>query len=324
MDIELIKHLNSCPSCARLASAERILASALRQEREAAPDPETPFNLFRSKVEALSQQRIIKEKSIMSRIKSELNRRPKLVAGFGLAVFVLLFVALVPFPYTKTVGYMATFNNIDNINKDGLQAFASALDIMGYGDAKLTINDNIITIANLPTREAAREAAAAFQRLTRIESDPAIIKMTEQRSGSIFAQAIEHQRTIEIDAVGKTDAEIEAEIARKLSEAGYQSDVTVTTTADGQREIKIKMDKQDSDAVEQENIVIKCGDTNNIGFGLPIKVDVDDEGKTDDEVCAEVKAKLAEQGVTDAQVTVSRDADGKRKVEVKVKREENK
>ncbi len=322
IDMELINHIKSCPSCARLASAERMLESALHSEKNAQPDPETPMQIIRAKVETLSRQRTIEEKTIMSRFRSEFSRRPRLIAGFGLALVAFLFVTLVPFPYTKTVGYKVAFENVGAINNKAVNQLVATLNAMGYADIGIVVTDAGFNLLRLPTREAAREVAIAFQKVTGTDAEPDISRMTEKVSGSLYAQVVEKQRTIEIESEGKSDAEIESEIVQKLTEAGYQSNVSVTTDANGQREIKIMMDKQDSNAVEQENIILKCGDTDKVGIGLPMKVDVDTEGKTDNEICAEVKAKLAEQGITDAQVTVSTDPDGKRKIEVKVEKEE--
>ena len=45
-----------------------------------------------------------------------------------------------------------------------------------------------------------------------------------------------------------------------------------------------------------------------------------DENLTDAEAKAAIEAKLAQQGITDAEVVVTRDAEGKRRVEIKARK----
>lgn len=326
INMELIKHLKNCPSCAREVHASEILESALRHERGAQPAPETPFNILRAKVDALSTRRTIKEKTIMSRIKNQLARRPRLVAGFGLALVAFLFVTLFPFSYTRTVGYTVSFNNIGSLATQTSEPLAKVLSSMGYKDVNIMITDEEFKITGLPTRDAAREASLAFQKLAGISAEPLINKVTEKASGSLYAQALEKQRTIEIDAAGKSDSEIQAELTQKLSEAGYQANVSVTTDPSGERKVLIDMSKEAGDTTEKENMIINCkdgGDSGKVSVGLPIPLKVETEGKTDDQIIQEMKAKLAEQGITDAEVTVSPGPDGKKRVEVKVQKEEH-
>ena len=332
MDMELIKHLKICPSCAREAHASEILESALRHERKAQPSPETPFNILRAKVDVLSTQRTNQEKSIMSGIKNQFARRPRLVAGFGLALIAFLFVTLFPFSYTRTIGYTVSFSNVGDIANQISEPLVKVLNSMGYNDINIVLTAaqrsaeaEEFKITGLPTRESAREASQAFQKLAGISAEPLINKVTEKTSGSLYAQALDKQRTIEIDAAGKSDPEIEAELTQKLTEAGYQGNVSVTTSPSGERQVVVSMSKEAGDTSEQEQLMINCkdsGDSGKIGIGLPIPLKIETEGKTDDQIIQEVKAKLAEQGITDAEITVSPGPDGKKMIEVKVQKEE--
>lgn len=326
-NLDLIRHLKACPSCAREASASELLASALHQELKAQPSPETPLNIVRAKVEAMSKQKLSRENTIMSHLILGFNRRPRLLAGFGLALMVFLFVTLVPFPYTRTVGYAVSFEKIGNIGGFAPEQLSNVLGAMGYNDIKVTLNGGDFKIAGLPTRQAAREAALAFQKLTGITAEPIISQVTQRVSGSLFAQVAEKQRKIEIDAAGMSNAEIENAIMQKLAEAGYQAKVSVTTDASGERRVSLEMSRQAGDSLQQEQITIKNlgngPDSDKIGIPLPIQVKVETEGKTDAEIIQEVKDKLAAEGITNPEVTVTVGPDGKKRVEVKVQKEEH-
>lgn len=324
-NLELVRHLKSCRSCAAEASAAGLLEKVLRQSRETETENNTPFAAFRAKLET-AQNAESKENSIMATIKSKLSRRPKLALGIGIAVVLLLFVTLVPLPYTKTVGYSVIYNGLNPAAIAEASNLPEALATVGYGDVALKVTDNSTTVTNLPSRQAAREVALVISTLTGVKITPEIVEVIKEASGSLYAQALEEKRRIEINAEGKSDAEIEAAIIQKLAEAGYPgSQVTVTTSPDGQRRIDVNMNKQDSSGEKKEQLELKVvGDNNNVGIDLPIKLEINAEGKTDAEIEAEVRAKLAEQGVQNPQVIITTGADGKRQIEVKADKQETK
>ncbi len=262
----------------------------------------------------------------MSRLILGFNRRPRLFAGFGLALFVFLFATLVPFPYTRTVGYTLSFNNVVNVESQTIDQLTSLLGTMGYNDVHVMADAGYFKLSGLPTRQAAREAALAFQKLTGNNAEPIIAPNTQRVSGSLYAQVVDKQRTIEIDAAGKSDAEIQNEITLQLTNAGYQSNVTVTTDASGERNIKVDLSRQAGDTTRQEKLnIITKGDgtgSDKIGIALPIELKVETEGKTDAQIIQEVKDKLAAEGITNPEVSVTVGADGKKKIEVKVQKEE--
>ncbi len=261
----------------------------------------------------------------MSRITSQFNRRPRLLAGFGLALVAFLFVTLFPFSYTRTIGYTVAFNNIGEVSNQASEGLVKVLSSMGYNDINIMMTGAEFKIIGLPTREAAREAGLAFQKLAGVDVEPVINMVTEKASGSLYAQAVDKQRTIEIDAAGKSDSEIQAELTQKLSEAGYQANVSVTTEPGGERKVMVDMSKDAGDTSEREEVTLICkdgSDSAKLGIGLPIPLKLETEGKTDEQIIQEVRAKLAQQGINNADVTVSAGPDGKKRVEVKVQKEE--
>ena len=94
-DPELIAHLKSCPSCARLASAQSILDSATESVRNQASFPASDLSVIRANLAARQSQ---KEQSVMSKISNTFAGHRGL--GFGLVsvAIILLFLTLVPLP----------------------------------------------------------------------------------------------------------------------------------------------------------------------------------------------------------------------------------
>jgi hypothetical protein len=132
---------------------------------------------------------------------------------------------------------------------------------------------------------------------------------------------------IEIDTEGKTDEELMNEIKQKLEAMGIESAfVDFETLADGEKRIHIKTSLAgDSTAQENEMKLRITGDSTSFGFdvgGPAPEIEIDTEGMTDEEVKAAIEAKLAEEGKGDAEVFVTTDSTGKRKVEVRVEKEE--
>jgi hypothetical protein len=135
----------------------------------------------------------------------------------------------------------------------------------------------------------------------------------------LFAQARDKIITIEVSGAGKTDAELEAAISAKLTEAGLTPDqVTVTTGSDGYRQIDISASRSTADVGDSMQIQLKVDGDSKVGFNLLSPQDA--ENMTDAELKAALEAKLAEQGITNAEVVVTRDAEGKRKVEVQARK----
>lgn len=320
-NLELVRHLKSCRSCAEVAAADGLLAKILRHARESESQNNTPFETFRAKIES-TRNTMSKESSIMATIKSQFARRPKLAVVTGMAMLLLLFVTLVPFPYSRTIGYELTYNGLNPSAMAKAENLEDALAAVGYGNLALKANDNGTTVSYLPTRQAAREVALVISTVTGVKITPEIVEVIKEASGSLYAQALEQKRKVEIDAEGKTDAEIETAIIQKLAEAGYPgSQVTVTTSPDGQRRIDVNMKKQDTSQEKQEQLELKIkDDSGKVGINLPMELEVNAEGKTDAEFEAEIRAKLAEQGISNPQVTITTGPDGKRQVEVKAEK----
>ena len=258
----------------------------------------------------------------MSNIFTQFRIHPRLGWGLALAVALFLFVSLVPFSYQRIAGYESTvaFNSPVQIAPEHLK---SALAAVGQSGVKvgleLTDAGSVFHLRGLPSQLAARQAVAVINSLAGTKGESQITPVYETISASLYAQARERLVSIEIDGSGMTDAEMENEISAKLTEAGLTpGQISVTTAADGSRQVSISTscDSGNTSDTCQVRLNIK-GDSK---FGLMMLNGQDDGSMTDEELKADVRAKLAERGITAADIVITTDASGKRKVEVKAQK----
>ena len=328
LDREVSEHIESCPSCARAAEAAGVLRNALDAAANNDIGDATPFDRIRTRVEVAAVN--VRKESIMEKVRNQVGARPRLVAGFGFAVVVFLFLTLVPFSYTITVGYDVIYSNLDNFGWDKGDRLIEALNTLGYSDAKVKMTPGGVTIGNLPDYMAAREVAAAVRTVTGIEAPHEIVPIRQTVSGSLYAQVMDKIK-IEVNTEGKTDAEIAEEIRQKLLAGGYDAaDVKVTTDGD-EKKIDVSVSAGGAGGEQQETesrIELKLvDDGSDISFDSPKPVErleVDTEGKTNEEIKAEIEAKLAAEGKEGAKVEVTTDADGQRQIKVEFEKEDKK
>ena len=255
----------------------------------------------------------------MSSLLNQIRVHRRLSVSLAAAVAVFLFVMLVPISYQRVTGYDASVAFADLPREIPKESLRSALATIGQSDAKVMLEQQnektIYRVKGLSSQLAARELVAVLNALAGTKGEPKITPVLVKVSASLFAQARDKIITIEVDGAGKTDAELEADISAKLTEAGLTPDqVTVTTGSDGYRQIDISASRSTADVGDSMQIQLKVNGDSKVGFNLLSPQDA--ENMTDAELKAALEAKLAEQGITNAEVVVTRDAEGKRKVEV--------
>ena len=271
---ELIRHIESCPACARLMSAQRRLDSALAETRErSAADTEAvpPLAFVRTRVEARTAERNRKETTIMSFLKS--HRRAAVSIGF--VIVLLIAFTLVPFSYKKTVGYEVVIPvNNEAMASVNLTQFTHALNLLGYDEANVNYSassdkkkDKTYTvtegefaagdatlfgefkISGLPDKDAARKAGVLFVTLTGTEAKPQVVLKLRDVTGSLYAQIkdklIDNAKVqISLNTEGLTDEEISADILEQLAMRGFHvAEVTTSTTPDGERAVQINLER---------------------------------------------------------------------------------
>jgi hypothetical protein len=321
-DPVIAEHIHTCAACAKLAAADRQLSRLLREVVDTETAPTTPISIIRQRIETIAAGGQRKDSKIMSTLFTQFRIHPRIGWGLALAVTLFLFVSLVPFSYQRIAGYESTvaFNSPVEIVPEHLK---SALAAVGQTDVKVGLEQtdagSVFHLKGLPSQLAARQAVAVINSLAGNKGESQITPVYETISASLYAQARERLISIEIDGSGMTDAEMENEISAKLTEAGLTPDqVSVTTGSDGSRQISISAncDSGNTSDTCQVQLNIK-GDSK---FGLMMLSGRDDGSMTDEELKADVRAKLAERGITAADIVITTDASGKRKVEVKAQK----
>ncbi len=285
----------------------------------------TPFVDIRNRIARKAAEK--QKESIMSIMKSQINRRSGLVTGLSLAVLVFLFITLVPFSYTTTIGYDLAYTNLGGINITPGQ-LPKALAALGYDNVEIKFDGDNCLFSGLPDKHAAREVAIAFKALTGFQAEPQVRPITGVVSGSLFAQ-VKEKLHIEVETEGKSDQQIADEIRQKLS-AVYANPTVTVTSSGGERQITMDINDSGVNAAgdstcDVKRIELHVGDTDNISFETPAGVscaNLNIEGMTDAEIEAAVRAKLAEEGENVESVDITTNADGKKEIKIKVEKEE--
>jgi hypothetical protein len=299
-----LNHLSSCPDCSRLAEAQKILSSALETAKVSDDGEATPISVLKAK---LAMSSTTKELSIMATLKNGFLGHRGLGFGIALGVLAILFIVLVPLPYSRTVGYNLTFSGVDQGTPT--QAIMGALDKLGYGNLSVNVNASPAGMdylfSNLPNLRAAKEVAAAFASLSGTKAKPQIKPIIETVSGSLYAQARNKSIQIEVNGEDKTDEQIQAEIESKLAAEGFKGSlVYLKTDSSGKRNVHLEIQEADSGqggGEAKQTIVI------------------DGRGKNDSQIQNEIKQKLIETGKPNANVSVKVEGpDSLRKIEIQV------
>jgi len=321
---ELAEHIRACASCAVYKAAGKRLEVAFDVFRDRQPISPTPFSDIRGIVKSKA---VIGRKgiSLMSKVKNEIQSNRKVGISLIAAACLFVLLVLVPFSYDQTVGYTVTFEQLDPAYVTLEDRLSLALASLGLDRAVIEFVDNDHTvdcrIGNLPTKQGAREAAAAFRTVYGYDGPAVIASVVRETSASLYAQVKDKLSKIEIDAKGKTDAEIKEEIEDKLRMQGFVNPkVSVETKPDGMRQIAVGLtDSSDAKVSKRQLEIVVPGD--DISFEAHQEISIDSEGKTDEQITEEIKKKLAEQGIENPEITVKTDADGKRNIEVEIKKE---
>lgn len=328
IDGEFRKHLDKCPECSREVAAWRLIETTLENARTDHEEPVTPFAEIRAKITADTGRQKEKEDSIMSKVQNQIASHRRFSIALVVAVAVFAFVVLVPFSYDRTIGYNLAYTGLDSKYDLPPEMLTEVLTTLGYQQVRVELTQNgsylDYSITGLPSSTAAKEASAAFASLTGYTGMPVITPIIKTVSGSLYAQVRDKLIKIEVESEGKSKAEIKAEIEDKLREQGFANpDVTVTLKPDGMREIKVAVQDSSETGMKEKQIKIICPEDQPIMIKEPsLEISVDSKDKTDEQIKEEIKQKLAAEGVQDADISVTTDSSGKRKIEIKIEKDE--
>ncbi len=242
-------------------------------------------------------------------------------------IFLAILVAACNMPVTQSenVGNMITWsvdkNNIDAITKiDGLPWLNTADQVNKNGNIN-NGKEEIIYTAVL--QKSTEEQIASYRNdLESIGvSALKIIPINNHVKRPLYSAALNDFFSININATGMSDEELQAEVQRQLKEQGVEMNIQFNTDAGGKRNITI-VNEKDNETNTPKSYEINIDDKNGqekIKL-MQKKADPDEfKGKTDQEIRDYVKQKNPEMNLKDSDIKISHEGNG---VKVNIERED--
>jgi hypothetical protein len=255
----------------------RALGSVTERDR---PDPERMMRAARLR---RTRERATRKEWLMSAV-TMVKRRPWLATGLSALALALVLLA-VPVSYERTTGHQVILTIAGSLEPARLAAIAGEFQ-SALGAEHVTArveSDATILGAFLPARSrsfspALAQAFAKELGAKGYHATASTAEVKEKTSGNVYAYAL--SQIITVEAAGKTAAQLEAEIRRRLAEAGVpDAQVSVTDQAGGGRKVEVKVEKHQSGApaAGEEIAVPKLQITKNgvpvAGEGLELRVE---------------------------------------------------
>ncbi len=171
-DRELIRHLKTCAECASFARAERALSRDLAAVAAIEGPDDMPLSDIQARVEAQSRRFAhskFKEGTLMSAALRQIKRRPTLSFSMAGLVVILLVATLVPFSFTRTVGYEVAIAGVDRELAVDTVKVGTLLTALGVKDAAVTLGDCdttcVLKISSLQSEDDVDLVTTAFAEL---------------------------------------------------------------------------------------------------------------------------------------------------------------
>lgn len=253
----------------------------------------------------------------MSALSYMVTVRRKLSLAVVSSALVFAFLTLVPFEYQRTMGYDATFSGIDVERCVDPVHLTGVLKTLGYENVVVNLvvdaGKASLAIKKLPTRYAIREVTGVLAGITGYEGEPIVLPVLTTVSGSLYAQVKSELALddFDLEIEGKSDEEIKAMVLEQLKERGWANAVVnverlaTSTSEDPKIKITIRVGESGADVPKCKIADFDIGD-----------IDIHDMSKTDVEITALIEQRLLAKGITDAKVSVTTNADGKRSAKI--------
>ncbi len=171
-DRELIRHLRICADCAAFARAERALGRDLAAVAADEGRDDMPLSVVRSRVEARRHNLAhpkFKEVSLMSAALRQIKRRPTLSFSMAALVVILLAATLIPFSFTRTIGYEVAIAGVDRELAVDTVKVNTLLTALGVRDAAVALGDCdttcVLKISSLKSEDDVELVTTAFAEL---------------------------------------------------------------------------------------------------------------------------------------------------------------
>jgi len=322
-DPAALDHISRCAPCREAWEAETLLRNNLASARVA--PSEAPWGSAGMWVDRTIREE--KESIMKSLLRHPFISRPRRWGwSLSAAAVALAFLVLVPFAYEHTVGTRLVITSTDPaMAQIDLGAIKARLAEKGFGDVVVANSHEAAgpslvyyvhgsstnaSDAFAATRDLVPAAAAGGQ----VSIEPWRVR----ESGSLLAQISARVLEVKVSSEGKTDAQVADEIRSQLAAQGMQMKSVSYTRDPVTGETKIQLEGSASTPEGEAQVKIE-----DVRMGTPqdgqvetqIMLAAPDKNLSDAEKIAQIKQQLAEQGITDAEVTIT---DGK--IEVKAEK----
>jgi hypothetical protein len=172
-DKELLEHLRHCRECYLFAQAELALGRDLLAAAVDDNVDTVPLAALRARVEARAKPaavNLIKEISLMSRIKGQIKNRPRLGIITALTIVILAFATLVPFKIQETVAYEVAIAGVDENLAVDEEKVDQLLTVLELDDAKFSVEGCeakkcVIKISDLGSEDDVQVVTTAFDEM---------------------------------------------------------------------------------------------------------------------------------------------------------------
>jgi hypothetical protein len=249
-----------------------------------------------------------------------LHNKLKLVYTVILLI-VLAAACNMPVTQSENVGNMVTWsvdkNNSDAISKiDELHWLKTADQVNKNGNINNGREEIIYTVIMQKSTE--EQIAALRNDLEKIGVTALkIIPINNNVKRPLYSAALNNFFSININATGMSDEELQAEVQRQLKEQGVDMNIRFKTDASGRRNI-IMVNERGNETGTPKSYEINIDDKNGQEKIKLMQKPADPEkfkGKTDDEIREMVKKDLNNPEINDSDIKIIREGD---KVQVKV------
>jgi hypothetical protein len=332
-------HIKTCPECARALEAASLMQKSLKTRSDTKISETTPLFMIRQQIEKLTKRQTGKV-SIMAKIKSNIKTRPKLITGFGVALIAIFVLTIIPFSYTVTVGYDLEVKDLDDTYEQAKENYVKALDVLGYEKSEFKKVRDKYVVTNLPNERAVLEASYALSAVTGYSGEADVNPVRVKKAATLYAQAKdvyvstrekekgakvlspEVMSRIKIDIEGQTDEEIKRTILAKLEELGLEGvDIMIRSSGNkGDRFVGEIKAYKDSEEFYTISVVLKdIDDLDVLEFRKALEVELDVEGKSDEEIETMLKERFDKNGYRDVEIRVETDENGRKRAVVKLK-----
>jgi len=267
------------------------------------------------------------EEGMFMKMLRPFRMRPWLVTAVGVTAVAVVLLT-VPISYTRTIGYEARVTVSDPLPGPAAldkiaHEFARALDSEETTVHAGVMSNRATVTARLPVTSRSNVegvtrafAAELADRGLTVESE--VVPLTERVTGDVYALAANQILEIRVNSEGKSDAQIAEEIRAQLAEAGIENAFVDVEVGDNQMRIEMRMEKDGSEEPRPIRIAIDGMEPPEAGEGCcAVELQIDAEGKTPEEIEAEIRAQLEAMGIENpGDIEVRVDENGRVQVEI--------